>query len=358
MKADYRKLSVVMVLFVVISMLLTFYQLRAYDESVLDIYARQQDAYVQLVLDQINIQSDRSDEEIVTEILGSLDASNSRYWTLSKEQALLFVKDVMETNRYKGFTPETYYISESASEFMEGLSVNHVVHQNIEIEENEYVASGAAFTYNGGEYRICLLTNREVIMENNDFLSAKISLMIIVTVILFVLLILTLVLTALIQKRDRENEGLAAHVEEQNRTIDGLVERIKGLDIYQTRWNLFNETVLASFLEKLQKRQSFPIVLMQLRFHREEEKAQFLEAAQLLLDKRVLRFSVAEDSQLLLIFVQYKKQEALNAMYRVRQKNQAKLVGIAVWEDGESTLQEAYARMKEQVEKDGAKTVS
>lgn len=77
------------------------WQISSYDKSVLEIYAGQQDAYVQLVLDQINLQANRSDDEIITEILGSLDSSSGKYWTLSKEQALLFVKDVMETNRYK-----------------------------------------------------------------------------------------------------------------------------------------------------------------------------------------------------------------------------------------------------------------
>ena len=51
-------------------------QMKSYEDSILSIYAEQQDAYVQLVLDQINVLDDRSDEEIVTKILGSLDASN------------------------------------------------------------------------------------------------------------------------------------------------------------------------------------------------------------------------------------------------------------------------------------------
>ena len=83
--------------------------MKSYEDSILSIYAEQQDAYVQLVLDQINVLDDRSDEEIVTKILGSLDASSRKYWTLTKNKALLFVKDVTETNRYKGLTSNTFF---------------------------------------------------------------------------------------------------------------------------------------------------------------------------------------------------------------------------------------------------------
>ena len=47
-------------------------ELQRYEDGILDVCATQQDAYVQLVLDQINLQADRSDDEIITEILGSL----------------------------------------------------------------------------------------------------------------------------------------------------------------------------------------------------------------------------------------------------------------------------------------------
>ena len=81
-------------------------QMKSYEDSILSIYAEQQDAYVQLVLDQINVLDDRSDEEIVTKILGSLDASSRKYWTLTKNKALLFVKDVRDLHRIH-FFPET-----------------------------------------------------------------------------------------------------------------------------------------------------------------------------------------------------------------------------------------------------------
>ena len=167
--------ATLILIFVAVMACMGKWQADNYESSILSIYAQQQDAYVQLVLDQINMLENRSDDEIVHKILGSLDTSDRKYWTLSKEQALLFVKDVMETNRYKGLTSESFFTSDSASYFLSNLGLNHVAHEVIEMEGDKYVASGVVFEYNGARYKICLLTNDTVILDNNVFLSAKIS---------------------------------------------------------------------------------------------------------------------------------------------------------------------------------------
>ena len=109
------------------------HQAQEYGRSTLAIYAEQQDAYVQLVLDQINLLEDRSDEEIVQNILGSLDTSGRKYWTLTKDQALLFVKDITETNRYKGIDDgDIFYLGQCSAFLKEacgkpgGSSDDHV----------------------------------------------------------------------------------------------------------------------------------------------------------------------------------------------------------------------------------------
>lgn len=109
-----------------------YYQMVRYEDGLLDVCATQQDGYVQLVVDQINLKSNRDNEEIITDILGTLDASSNKYWTFSRDQAMLFVKDVLETNKYKGFTTATYYVSDSAREFLETLKQDRVPHSQIE----------------------------------------------------------------------------------------------------------------------------------------------------------------------------------------------------------------------------------
>ena len=82
-----------------------------YEYSVLTSYAKQQDSYVKLVLDQINLQADRSDDEIIENILASLGNGDTSYWAFSKEQTILYIKNVTETYQYKGITMESYFSS-------------------------------------------------------------------------------------------------------------------------------------------------------------------------------------------------------------------------------------------------------
>ena len=71
-------------------------ELQRYEDGILDVCATQQDAYVQLVLDQINLKDNRNDEQIIKEILETMDASSNHYWTFSKDQSMLFVKDNLQ----------------------------------------------------------------------------------------------------------------------------------------------------------------------------------------------------------------------------------------------------------------------
>ena len=128
--------SICSICFAVVAGLFAYMQISIYESGILEVCATQQDAYVQLVLDQINIKSNRDDEQIIKEILGTMDASSNRYWTFLKDQSMLFVKDVTETNKYKGVTPATYYISDSAKDFLDSLTVNNVTHSYIDVNDN------------------------------------------------------------------------------------------------------------------------------------------------------------------------------------------------------------------------------
>ena len=199
-----------------------FYQIKTYDNNILEIYADQQDDYVQLVLDQINMKKYYSDEEIIEDILNSLDVSGQKYWTLSREESILFVKDVTETYRYKGFTTETYYISESATAFLESLNVNYVTHKMIYIDNDLYVASGAAFEYHDNIYRICLLTNRTVILDNNKFLSAKITLWIVLALMVSIATIACIALVTGVFLQRQKHRKLKNEIEVKTLMIEKI----------------------------------------------------------------------------------------------------------------------------------------
>lgn len=274
-----------------------------YERGVLDVCAVQQDAYVQLVLDQINLKENRSDTEIITGILSSLDASTNKYWTFSREQNMLFVKDVLETNKYKGLTTVTYYASNSAQSFLNSLSVNHVIHGEIEIDGREYIASGVAFIYDGAPYRMCLLTNRRVLLDNNRFLEAKVGLCITAAVLLVTLCVTSLGMAHRIQKLREERERQKQLIEGLNQSLTSINERFSERDIHDAKTNLWKKEAFSGFLQKLIQRKAFPISIVQLRCADSAGQKSVLLLSQYLTDKSVLKFQWA-DRVLVLAFIQ------------------------------------------------------
>lgn len=244
---------------------LAWRQLSSYEEGVLDVYASQQDGYVQLVLDQINLNRDRSDEEIINDILGTLDASSTRYWTFSRQDSLIFVRDVLETNRYKGFTETTYFYSESARSFLERLETDRVLHDTIRIEEVPYVASGVEFTYNGEEYKICLLTNAETVLDHNAYLNAKINLMVLSFVLLGIVVI-SMISLALMAERSRKQ--LWSQADDNvvlRKKIEALDEKVKWGDLYDPECTAFKSGAIPVILRKLERRRAWPLSIYRYR---------------------------------------------------------------------------------------------
>lgn len=321
-------------------------QMKSYEDSILSIYAEQQDAYVQLVLDQINVLDDRSDEEIVTKILGSLDASSRKYWTLTKNKALLFVKDVTETNRYKGLTSNTFFSGDSANDFLQNLAVNKVSHKIIQMGDDRYVASGVIFGYNGARYTICLLTNDTVILDNNSFMASKIGLSVFINGILIILLLSTMVFSILSDIRKNKLAKMKAHTEELNRIVERQTETIKAMDHYHTRWNVYHIQLMDVFVQKLGQRKVTPITLVRLSFASEAAKKQFLERAQVLLDEKIIRFD-AEDLGVVLIFIQYRMEEAVQALHRLPGSEEMfNVEETMAKEDEELSLQAVYVQFQ------------
>ncbi len=266
-------------------------QIRNYDEGMLEIYANQQDAFVQLTLDQINLLGGHSEEKIISDILGTLDASSDRFWTLARNQAMIFVRDVAETNSYKGFDEKTYFVSDSAREFIDGLSVNRVAHRLIEQNEREYVASGTVFQYSGQEYVICLLTNRDVILDENLYLNAKINLHI---MLLFFLALFVVSVVAATLRLDRFKREKAV-TEQDNRILRTMAERLNNRlekkELYDTSLAVFDKELLGDFLDRLKKKKAYPCTLVMVSFRSARERKLFLQASQLTMKQDVVRFS-------------------------------------------------------------------
>lgn len=294
--------AVLMPVIVVAAGFFAAFQMRRMESGVLDVCATQQDAYVNLVLDQINLRKDQANQKVIEEILGTLDASTNKYWALSTEQTMLFVKDVLETNKYRGFTTSTYFVSESAQDFMDRLPLNRVIHGNITVSDREYVASGVMFSYGGDTYKLCLLTNRDVLLDNNKFLEAKTELWLLILTVLGALFILPMLLVMELQRMQRLREQSEQSVKELNEVIGRMNERLANRDLHNTGANVWKADMLPEFVHGLKERGAAPVVLMQIRCATEQAKEQFLSLSHYTLDHKVLRFE-AEGNDLLLIFV-------------------------------------------------------
>lgn len=352
---NIKVISVLIILAAVIMAVIGWHEAKDYEKSVLAIYAEQQDAYVQLVLDQINVLDDRSDEEIVKKILGSLDTSGRKYWTLTKDQALLFVKDVMETNRYKGLTTETFFTSDSAAKFLQDLEINRVIHETIQMDGVRYVASGVIFEYNGAEYKICLLTNDTVILDNNIFLSSKIGLYVFGVLLLGLLLVVSMIFANVLDLREKRMKAMKEHITGLNKVLTEQTEMIREMNWYHTRWSVFKPSVMEMFVQKIVQRQIVPVVFASLAFDSEEQRDYFLQKAQILLDEKVVRFEREYGDGLVLLFLRYQAQEVEKALELMKSQGASFRTEKQMECREAFTLQETYESFMTQILQEGEK---
>ncbi len=301
-RKTYRITAFISILMILIAVL-GFVFLEQFKIGIMHVYARQQDAYVKLVLDQINLKKDGSGEYMINDIISTLDSSNKRYWTLAEDNSLIFVKNVQETNRYKGFTTKTFFSTEEGMEFVDDLKLNYISHSFVEMEGEEYIVSGTRFSYNGREYTISLMTDRDVVLEENAFLAADIMLRV---VLVSFLLLSFFTLIGLSHGRIKLEKELAIkddHIKELNQTVARLNHRITRHDMFHPRWNIYQESVFDSFIDGFDKKGVSEYGICFLRFENEEKKTEFLKDAFVYLDRKVLRFQM--DEYPLIIFLLY-----------------------------------------------------
>lgn len=287
----------IILLFAIVAFLL----LKQFEQAILNIYSQQQDSYVQLVVDQINLQPDRTDEEIISNIIETLDKSSSHFWTLSKDETLIFVKNVTETNMYVGVPNDEYFISDSALEFLSKMMLYRVQHDMIKMDDVRFVVSGVLFEYNENIYKLCLLTDETVILDNNDFLSTKINMSIYAIALIGLLLVVLLATENILLKEQEKRIALNDRICNQNVQIARLEKELNYVNLYDSRWNVYNPKLLEQFVEKFDKKKIPCMVYARIGFATKREKYVFLEDAQFLLDERVLRFDQS-DTELTLVF--------------------------------------------------------
>lgn len=319
---------------------LAWLQLANYEAGVMDVYALQQDGYVQLVLDQINLNKDRSSEAIIRDILGTLDASSNQYWTLSEKDALMFVKDVMETNRYKGYTTATYFISDSASAFIDALQMDRVTHGTVQIGAHQFVASGVQFEYNGSQYAMCLLTNAEIVLAQNSYLGAKINICVLALLSLVIFVVAMIALSQRIRKWQKRYDEEAESNEELREVVSRLNDRLSYNVLYDPQKTIFYSKALLPLLNKLEEREPWPLSFVILKYDNRECANRFLQASQLSMGYRALKFLMERDRRIVLVIPRSQEKGAKEAV------SAALSPGIRV--EKRLTLKERPARLLEE----------
>ena len=320
-----------------------WFQMGRMEQGVLDVCAIQQDAYVDLVVDQINLKDNRDNEEIITDILNTLDGSTNQYWVFSADQTMLYVKDVLETNKYKGFTAMTYFDSPSAKAFIENIQLGRVTHAEIEMDAQTYVASGVAFSYRGNTYNLCLLTNSAVLLDNNDLLGAQTELWLMIFAALVLLLLVPMLLVRRLRQQKEKQEELEENIRILNRSLEKMNERLSNRELYDTPNRLWRGAALPSFLEKIEEKTIAPVTLLYIHCSREEDRQRFLVLASRVLDHQVLRFE-GEDNDLMLLFVEVNYETAYLNVAPLLNKNVAIIRSRCVEYIGQGRLLEMAAR--------------
>ena len=286
----FRVILVATIAVIIVFGILGYALTNMYKDAILQVYATQQDNYVQLVVDQINLQDDRTDESIISDIIDTLDSGNTHYWTLAKGEDMLFVKNVTETNKYQGAVMGDFFDTTTADKFVDELNVNRAAHDIIHMNGQRYVISGAVFEYNRSEYSLCLLTDETVILDNNDFLSTRIALYIYVIFIMLLLLLSAMIAEAMVMRREEDNNMLKGRLELQNQHINRLELEAKQRDSYNTRYNAYNESLISEFAKRLDARGLDAAVLVRIDFKSVEDAKKFLLRAATTLDETVIRF--------------------------------------------------------------------
>jgi hypothetical protein len=307
-KKIFPRVLLITIVISAVSGLFFRWSVQEYEKGILSVAADQQDGYVQLVLDQINLESNRADDDIISNILSTLDASDNRYWAFTKDTTMLFVKDLMETYKYKGFNSNTYYKSGSAKEFYDNLKLNRVDHSLITMNDRTYVASGVRFRYNSQDYGLCLLTNQETLLENNDYLRSKVQMHLLIILLLFCFVLITSFLAWKYDRIKEEKEDVEEDSEELRRRMIRMNKKVEtDRDIFDAN-KMMNGKMLVPMLSSLKRHGIASVDLIRLDFQDDRTKQKFIDELNGEIFRKVLRFELGYTKIILLMFNQEKKQ--------------------------------------------------
>ncbi|MBE7071561.1 MAG: hypothetical protein E7383_02270 [Ruminococcaceae bacterium] len=238
------------------------WQIHNYEQGVAELYAQEQDGYVEIVARQIELYGDIAGDAFVEDTIEMLDSTSQRYWTLDNSEYFLFVKSISETNVYKTFSTDTFYNTQSAQSFLSTLVQGKVKHAIISLEGTKYVASGIIFEYNGTEYRLCLLTDYDIMLTNNAYLSSKLYLLIVLILLIALLIIAVIYFTMKLIEARKKVDSIKAVNTELNNYIDYLDNVVMGRNQASI---ITGEGRIMRLLHRIDERRIYPCAFVRIK---------------------------------------------------------------------------------------------
>lgn len=305
-----RYVATVTVVVLFIAFILTafaWWEIYNYEQGVAELYAQEQDGYVEIVARQIERYGDVAGDKFVEDTIEMLDSTSQRYWTLDNSQYFLFVKSINDTDIYKTFSTDTFFNTQSAQSFLKILKKGKVTHSIIRLDNYKYVASGIIFEYAGTEYRLCLLTDYDVMLTNNAYLSSKLYLLIDLIIMIAVVVIACIFFAVRLsgeRKRIRDIQDVNTQL---NRYIDFLDNAVMGRNSTSI---ITGEGKIMHLIHRIEDRKIYPCTFIDVKLDT-DRMIPFYEAYREKFRKGVVWLRYGRDN-FMLVFGKMKKDEALS----------------------------------------------
>ena len=277
-----------------------------YEQGVAELYAQEQDGYVEIVARQIERYGDVAGDKFVEDTIEMLDSTSQRYWTLDNTQYFLFVKSINETDVYKTFSTDTFYNTQSAQSFLSTLKKGMVTHSIIRLEGFKYVASGIIFEYAGTEYRLCLLTDYDVMLTNNAYLSSKLYLLIDIILMVAIMLIACIFFAIRLSGERKKVHDIRTVNTQLNKYIDFLDNAVMGRNATAI---ITGEGKIMHLIHRSEERKIYPCTFIDVKLGT-DRMIPFYETYKEKFRKGVVWLRYSRDNYIL-VFGKLKKEEAL-----------------------------------------------
>ena len=283
-----------------------WWEILNYEQGVAELYAQEQDGYVEIVARQIERYGDVAGDKFVEDTIEMLDSTSQRYWTLDNTQYFLFVKSINETDVYKTFSTDTFYNTQSAQSFLATLKKGVVTHSIIRLEGFKYVASGIIFEYAGTEYRLCLLTDYDVMLTNNAYLSSKLYLLIDIILMVAIVLIACIFFAIRLSGERKKVHDIRGVNTQLNKYIDFLDNAVMGRNSTSI---ITGEGKIMHLIHRIEERKIYPCTFIDVKLGT-DMMIPFYETYKEKFRKGVVWLRYSRDNYIL-VFGKLKKEEAL-----------------------------------------------